>query len=141
MKLVPPLDPHRVVSGKEPPEPDSRLSAPRLTLDPAISSMATPQAASGRAVIYCIITLFRKQSGRLTHPRRTAEELSAGGSSHTKKISGNSTVFSITSRHPRQQKAGAHIFFLNPPLSFLSIRSQVFDFDQRNDGPQVQEVR
>lgn len=47
MKLAPPLDPHRVVSGKEPPEPDSRLSAPRLTLDPAISSMATPQAASG----------------------------------------------------------------------------------------------
>lgn len=34
MKLVPPLDPHRVVSGKEPPEPDSRLSAPRLIAGP-----------------------------------------------------------------------------------------------------------
>lgn len=72
MKLVPPLDPHRVVSGKEPPEPDSRLSAPRLTLDPAISidgDTSGSQRASRNLLYYYAVPKTKRAADSSTSDR------------------------------------------------------------------------
>lgn len=55
-----------------------------------------------RNLLYYYAVLKTKQMADSAH--RTTEELSAGESSHTKKLSGNSIVFLITSRHPRQNR-------------------------------------